>query len=98
MTDYLILSGVIALFALCFIRTSWKSGWIVRCVMYDKAKYICKLLTQSTILPRTSDPTHIYGYRHGLENKTTLLHCYIASVLNTNLLSATNHKYSRDAN
>ena len=26
-----------------------------------------------------------YIYRHGLENKTTSLHCYIASVLNTNL-------------
>ena len=61
-------------------------GWIVCCVMYDKAKYTCKLLTQRTVHPRTSHSTYVYIDRHGLENKSTSLHCNIASVLNTNLL------------
>ena len=50
--------------------------------MYLALSYI----TQCTIQPRTSDSTYAYMYRHGIENKSTLLHCYVASVLNTNLL------------
>ena len=62
-------------------------GWIVHCVLYVKAKYTCKLLPQYTVHPRTSYSTYAYIYRHGSENKTTSLHCYVATVLNTNLLS-----------
>ena len=43
-------------------------------------------ITHCTIHPRTSDSTYVYIYRHGLENKSTSLHCYVASMLNTNLL------------
>ena len=57
-------------------------------VMYDKAKSKCKLLAKHTVHPRTSDSTYAYihVYRHGLENKTTTLYCYKASMLNNNLL------------
>ena len=59
-------------------------GWTVCCVMYDKAKYACKLFTctQRTVHPMTSDSTSVYIYKHGWENKATSLHCYVASVLN----------------
>ena len=59
--------------------------WIVCCIMYDKSKYNCKLVTQCNILPRTSDSTYLYIYKQGLEINTTSLHYYVTSVLNTHL-------------
>ena len=36
-------------------------GWMVRCVMYDKAKYTCKLPTQTLSIPGAQIvPMHTY--------------------------------------
>ena len=61
-------------------------GWIVHCVSNLDVHLASSYIIECTIHPRTSDSTYACIYRPGLEIKATSLHCYVACMLNTQLL------------